>query len=383
MKVISKIYWLLIAVFVLLVLWLALRYVSKAQMPTDFTSSDLVAIVSIVVGGLVAVLTVFIQLRGDKDGKIFEQKISVYSEFTKQMWGFVKEEGYEITDEDLRKLRAICFQKLVLYLDCDQIREITHPISCIRDRGKDSIGRITYVLQENLNFGKKRKSNEDEVSKRLRELYNSFDIKESVEKEESIQIEAVAQNCTQESQQVDNKISFWHFNILYEKQQIEAFKAGNWVLALIEYGEEWRTNLIKQVKPNDVIFLYKRGGAGYIGAFKALDPPSKILQGKNYAEYSKDECKQYDIYDNLKDGVDFASNIRVEPIAYNFKGVGCYSVRRRTIERINDMDAVKFLLERFNGEKLSTDQLVGKGKLDDKTSIELDESYFSEVVKQS
>src|SRR5690606_40346779 len=66
---------------------------------------------------------------------------------------------------------------------------------------------------------------------------------------------------------------------------------------------------------------------------------------------SETEIAKFDIYEGLKDGASLCSNILVEPIAYNFKGVGYYTVRRRTIERMNDFEAVKFLLNRFNGKE--------------------------------
>src|SRR5690606_12394484 len=138
------------------------------------------------------------------------------------------------------------------------------------------------ILQSGVN------SDNDIQSSSLLKLFNSFEKKKFTEIEE---VENIAENTVQ---QETSNVRYWHFNLLHEKQQIEAFKNGNWVLALIEYGQDWRTNLIKQVKPNDVIFLFKRGGSGYIGAFRALDPTFKILEAGN--DYSKDETTKYDIY---------------------------------------------------------------------------------------
>ena len=85
-------------------------------------------------------------------------------------------------------------------------------------------------------------------------LYNAFD-SEKKEIEQN-------QNIVLSQHNPALKIQFWQFSVLNEEQQIKAFKGGNWVLALIEYGEKWRTDLIEQVKEDDVIFLFKRGGAG-------------------------------------------------------------------------------------------------------------------------
>ena len=56
-----------------------------------------------------------------------------------------------------------------------------------------------------------------------------------------------------------------HFNILSTKWQYKIFINGAQALALCEYGESWRTNLIKRCGFNDVVFLYKSGGPGYVG----------------------------------------------------------------------------------------------------------------------
>lgn len=312
----------------------------------------------------------------DKDVKIFEEKVKVYSDFTEKMWAMLDDE--KVTEEELKTLRNICFSKLVFYLNSEQIHSIFNQINSIDfendDTAMKAIGEITYILQSSLNTDKNIKSSD------LIKLFNSFDKKKFVETEEAEEVVSVAHN-TVSQQQTTSNVRYWHFNTLYEQQQITAFKNGNWILALIEYGEDWRTNAIRQVKPNDIIFLFKRGGAGYIGAFRALEPTAKILEaGQNY---TADEISKYDIYDGLDDGASLCSNILVEPIAYNFKGVGYYTVRRRTIERMNDFEAVKFLLNRFNGKNLNENQLAGKGKLDNDTTLTLNENYFAEIIRNN
>ena len=338
------------------------------------------------IGVVITVIITYLLLQGqtdqevkrDKDVKIFEQKIRVYSEFTEKMWSML-DDG-TVTDEELKELRTICFRRLVFYLNSEQINEIYKQINHIDfendDTAMKAVGEITHILQNSLNTDKNVKSGD------LIKLFNSFEKKKFEKQEETEEVANNTENVVLQQQQPTNNIRYWHFNMLYEKQQIEAFKKGNWVLALIEYGEDWRTNAIRQVKPNDVIFLFKRGGSGYIGAFRALDPTSKILEGGN--EYTETEISKYDIYRGLDDGASLCSNILVEPIAYNFKGVGYYTVRRRTIERMNDFEAVKFLLNRFNGKDLNENQLTGKGKLDNDTTLTtLNENYFSEIIRNN
>jgi hypothetical protein len=333
---------------------------------------------------ITAIITVFLLqgqtsqgMQRDKDVKIFEQKIKVYSEFTERMWAML-DDG-TVTDEELKELRTICFRRLVFYLNSEQINKIYEQINKIDfendDTAMKAVGEITHILQNSLNTDENVKSSD------LIKLFNSFDKKKFEEKEEPEQVVSIAENTVQQQQPTTNNVRYWHFNTLYEQQQIQAFKNGNWVLALIEYGEEWRTNAIRQVKPNDVIFLFKRGGAGYIGAFRALDPTAKILEADN--EYTETEIAKFDIYEGLNDGASLCSNILVEPIAYNFKGVGYYTVRRRTIERMNDIEAVKFLLNRFNGNDLNENQIAGKGKLDNDTTVSLNENYFSEIISNN
>jgi len=370
-------------ILILGIIAFVLLYISEEQIPNLPLSSGIVAFISAVIGVLLTAFAISVQLsqqseveaQKDKDIKIFEQKIRVYAEFTEKMWEMF--DGNEITDDDLKELRKICFRKLVFYLNSQQIRQITEQINSIRDKSKGAAGTITNILQNSLKPDQKEKSDQKVKSGDLTKLFDSFDKKEKSEQVVSV---IQAQNDNQKQQQVTSEVQFWQFNILNEEKQIKAFKDGNWVLALIEYGEDWRTNLIRQVMPNDVIFLFKRGGAGYIGAFKALDPASKNLESTNY---NKDDVKLFDIYGGLDDGADWASNIRVQPIAYNFKGVGYQTVPLKTISRMNNPDRVKFLLNRFNGEDMEWDKnrKDGKGKLDDTTKVDLDESTFSEIIK--
>ena len=273
---------------------------------------------------------------------------------------------------ELKELRKICFQSLVFYLNDEQIGKIQKQIKAIDlqddDTATKAAAEITSILQDSLNEKDNKKGD-------LLALFNSF--KKNIEKHDAD--EKMSQNVVQQADADD--IHYWHFNILDVEKQIAAFREKNWVLALIEYGEEWRTNLIKQVNPGDVIFLFKRGGFGYIGAFRAKEPVFKILEADQ--EYTDEEIAQFDIYGGLADGASLCSNLLVEPIAYNYKGVGYWSVRRRTIERMNDTEAVKFLLNRLNGNDLDEERLAGKGKLDDGEIVPVNNEYFSKIITQN
>jgi hypothetical protein len=372
---------------------------SSADLPVQISGALLEAVIT-------ALITYFLlsgqtsqEKERDKDVRIFEEKVTVYSEFSEKLWGMITDDN-EVSNEELIELRKLCFSKLVFYLNDAQIKCISDEIRQIDIAAERSIGRIariTQILQENLQNGSNSFINKSQGSLSLRnkttnnnlietrqqllsELFNSFNREEVSLKDELIVIES------------DNirPIQYWHFNLLGD-EQLKSFENNNWVLALIEYGESWRTNLIKQVKPNDVIFLFRRGGYGYIGAFKALDDPTyKILEFSKIDTYTKDYIDKYDIYNGLNDGATLCSNLLVEPIAFNPLGVGTWSVRRRTIERMNDFEAVKFLLNRLNGKgkdkdgnELSEKHLKSFGKLniDSKNEIKLDIEYFKQVLK--
>ncbi|MDR2406837.1 MAG: hypothetical protein LBE13_01800, partial [Bacteroidales bacterium] len=251
---------------------------------------------------------------------------------------------------------------------------------------KMCVCEITRILQSNLNNKEKKKHQEtketEKGSHNLITLYNSFN-KDKDNKNDG--------NVVETDIHVPSNVTFWHFNALGDAQ-ITAFKEDNWVLSLIEYGEVWRTNSLKQVKTGDVIFLFKRGGTGYIGAFKALDPPSNVIEAKKtYSSEEQKDIDKYDIYKGIEDGATLVSGILVTPIAYNFKGVGYLTVRRRTIERMNDSEAVKYLINGFkgvfpdNGNKkhLEMRYKEGYGKLDEGTPIQrdMDTNYLNKIFK--
>jgi hypothetical protein len=405
MKVISKEnlpYW-LGAVILLFFICFFLLYISELQIPTVFSSSGIVAIISAIIGVVLTVTVTSVllsqqsktqkellehqsdkEVQKDKGMKMYEQKIKVYSEFTEKMWEMLEDD--KVTDDELRKLRSTCFQRLVFYLNEEQIKGISEHIKKIDPNEEDTlsddeirgaIAGITHVLQKGLD------SNGDIKGGLLQGLFNSFKVRRLDPPEEQTKEDEI-ETSTQEGIEKNN-ITYWHFN-MWGNEQIDAFKRDHWVLSLIEYDEDWRTDMLKQVKPNDVLFLFKRGGAGYIGAFRALD--KKILEN---GKCDTKDIAQYDIYKAFDDEATLCSNIIVKPIAYNYKGIGCRVVRRRTIERMNSQEDVNYLLNGFNGDidaEILTDKnerenrLEGKGKFEDGKEVPVEGSYLSEILKQ-
>jgi hypothetical protein len=165
---------------------------------------------------------------------------------------------------------------------------------------------------------------------------------------------------------------------------------GETVLALFEIGTSWRSEYVNQVNPGDVIFLFRRGGAGYIGAFIATD--TKVLEwDEKYRGETADleKIKRYDMYDGFEDGIaDYLAVIFVRPLAFNCNGVGCKSPRRKTIDPIHDQEAVNYLLTRFSGNELTENQKAGmnKYKTDDDKLVnvnmrDVDQAFFKNLAE--
>ena len=385
------------AVLVIFVIGSILLYISEGQFPTMPLSSGIVAFISAVIGVILTIVVTHALLKAqtdndlerDKDVRIFQKKIEVYSEFTHDMWAIIPEGDQLIDADKIKVLRNFCFQKLVFYLSPIQVQEIAEQFKKVSPEStNERVGRaictITRILQDNLNSNetrtdtKKKKEKEKEESKRnaavenLQNLYKSFLIdsndnnsvltnpKDKTEKiipEENSNI-VTSENTSSKIPSSDGKQAsvfsptFWHFNI-FGNEQIKALKEGNKVLNLIEYGEDWRTNALKQVKPDDVVFLFLRGGSGYVGAFRVVKRVIKNEQIhykilREGEEHTSDDIREYDIYNSLADGATLSSNLFVEPIAYNFSGVGYRTVRRRTIERfVNDPISINYVLNKF------------------------------------
>ena len=164
------------------------------------------------------------------------------------------------------------------------------------------------------------------------------------------------------------KVQVWHFNA-WGNEQFEQLDNGEldvYELSLVEYGEYWRTNLLKQVGKGDIIMLFRRGGYGYVGAFKAIgrrifdfekgeeeihyfDNPEKsgIVTTKDNNDIFEADTKKYDVYKSRDDGATLCSNLIVKRIAYVSDGVGNPGgVYRRTISRY-DSHYAWLLKERF------------------------------------
>lgn len=306
----------------------------------------------------------------DKKLKTHEKKIEVYSEFVKAMW---KDAGDSDDEEIPESLRDLIFNKLIFYLEKDTIDSFRTLIKKYYEAGKPKkvvlYADITGLLKSELT------DDGNEYNKSLVGLWSIIndniskgtqkaDIEEEFEAKSQTQVgetaknvEAIIDNNDSARSQIDNqklREQAWHF-IMWSDKQLAKLKEGFKELSLIEYGEYWRTNLVKQVGEKDYIFLFRRGHNGYIGEYKAIgwrvfyfEEEREEIQifGKELQEITGEQylsdIKEYDIYESQKDGATTCANIIVEPIAFIENGVGNPGgVYRRTISRYDSHYAWK------------------------------------------
>ena len=288
----------------------------------------------------------------DKQIKTHEKKIEVYSEFIKVMWqdAGTTEELAEQEENDTiipASIRDHIFDKLIFYLKNETIDSLRELIERYYDNNKQKNGgsrkaklyaEITYLLKMEL------EEHGPEFNKDcLIKLWSSINDQLQEQKPTNKETNPIKSEDYSKQQL---KEQAWHF-IMWNDTQLGKLKEGVNELSLIEYGEYWRTNLVKQVGKDDIVFLFRRGHNGYVGAYKAIgwrvfyfeegreelkifDEEIQIITGEKYLL----DIKEYDIYESKNDGATTCANIIVEPIAFVEDGVSYPGgVYRRTISR--------------------------------------------------
>lgn len=332
---------------------------------------------------ITAVVTVFL-LQGqsssdekkDKNIRIYENKLDVYSEYVRQMWETISDDE-DFKEEEWNNLRVQTFGKLIFYLDTDAIQNLTQYVSEIdkaRREGtlqdiKIGFANITRLLTREIVT---HKSKQDADYTKLFNQFNinTSDLQDNVETEAKVHpttppIAEVAAQSTETPAvpaispiyQLDNDIwshGFWHFCALNMSKQ----KLHLDTLALIEYDEQWRTDTIRRIKEGDLIFLFAAGGGGYYGVFRAknvagTDSPALVFatdgNQTDKQEYER-FGKAFDIYGGYNDGATSIAAINVETIYFNENGIGGkpVSTRRATIIPFNQEGDRYALLNAFD-----------------------------------
>ncbi len=332
---------------------------------------------------ITAVVTVFL-LQGqsssdekkDKNIRIYENKLDVYSEYVRQMWETISDDE-DLKEEEWNNLRVQTFGKLIFYLDTDAIQNLTQYVSEIdkaRREGtlqdvKIGFANITRLLTREI-VAHKSKQDADYTKLFNQFNINTSDLQDNVETEAKVHpatppIAEVAAQPTETSAvpaispiyQLDNDIwshGFWHFCALNMSKQ----KLHLGTLALIEYDEQWRTDTIRRIKEGDLIFLFAAGGGGYYGVFRAKNVGGTYSPALVFATDGNQTDKQeyerfgkaFDIYDAYKDGATSIAAINVETIYFKENGIGekPVSTRRATIIPFNQEGDRYALLNAFD-----------------------------------
>ena len=307
----------------------------------------------------------------EKNIKVHENKIAVYADFVSKMWATMNDG--QVEPSEIVSIRSEVFNKLIFYLNDAQVKAISVALGNLSDDSSDQeyinvFQEITKILRNDIMDSKSESKDND-----IQTLWNRFNellpkpIEETpapvveVKEDTPASIKPTNETPVTTSKYINSPCV--HFNILSTEWQYKIFSNGAQALALCEYGESWRTNLIKRCGFNDVVFLYKTGGPGYVGAFLAkgwivfeADGQGKLTKvvesvftekGKNTAPIAEDEWQKrvnlYDVQDYIDDGCTLISYLLVDPLVYYEGGVGCISVYRRTISAYDSGYAWKTL----------------------------------------
>ena len=349
----------------------------------------------------------------DKNVKIHENKVKAYSSFMKTLWS-VLDDG-KITSEEIKKIRSKLFEHVFLYLDNKGLVCIEESISSFKERVsniqpeeidsskvtgfyRDFATSIASCLKDDIidkeedkigvlkpSFRKKSKSPKpdmDEMWRSLEFISGKYPSQTDPEKKEGLNVEKpqVSTNPSEGVQQAipeessservpvrELKSQAWHFSELNEGQ-LQYLKEGGQELSLIEYDEYWRTGLVKQVMPGDVVFLFK-GSWKYAGVFVAKGwrvfeydeqryvkeitsegiEKAVVIGDKVPIDSVKDKLAKYDIYGSyLEPNSTSCANVVVDTISFIPDGVITPNTTyRKTISRYYWEYAVR-LLDKFN-----------------------------------
>ena len=309
----------------------------------------------------------------EKNIHMYQNKLDAFSEFSKELWSKTKTDYL-----DIEGVRDLLFNKVIFFISKSDIDKLIDIFSKLPPKPSNVnkiklFSELTEIIKsclDNTQIDKDTKRvsfNQNDIEILWREI-DKYIPKEDVP---TVQIKQIETESTTQSTRVEHcenkptaslsKINYnqaWHFAMLGDEQldAIGLDKINE--LSLIEYEEEWRTNLLKQVDENDIVFLFRRGGYGYIGAFRPLgwrifdyNERKEIIhifgQQEQVKPVNNDDVMKYDIYNGRDDGADLCSNLIVEPIAYVPDGVGNPGgVYRRTISRY-DAGYAATLLEWF------------------------------------
>ena len=335
----------------------------------------------------------------EKNIKIHENRIKAYSSFMQKMWGVLDDDT--ILKEEINSLRADLLDNLIFYLDNSQLQVILEALEELYkgvngDKPSDSKKReyikFATIVADNLkeavstSVQETKKTDNEQILKLwtiFSNIENQFPDKEEIgeTKETSVVLEQPKEEHSEEStsspsESVSKRLNAqaWHF-CGYGTEQLDYLESGGNELSLVEYGEYWRTDLVKQVKLDDIVFLF-RGNKRYSGAYLAkgwrvfvydeqrnveeITSPGiekrVVKEGKVSIDSVAAELAKYDIYQSYLDqNSTSCANIVVDELSYFREGVtNPNTTYRKTISRYYWEYAVRLMEEFANKETVQT-----------------------------
>lgn len=289
-----------------------------------------------------------------RDLELYNAKLGVYSNFVSKMYDILSDNKVE--EDEILDLRTHIFGKISFYANGDIVEKINERLATVKNYTdvkpmQKVFADIASILQKDL------RADWPVNVKSAYSLWDTFDnLLEEADKEEQLlknEIDATVDIPEKESttEMVPSYINnnFWHFTMWGSEEQIRALRDGVYELNLVEYNEEWRTNQLKRVKKDDLVFLFRSGGWGYMGVFRVkgwrifefgngniLKETVNIFGEKQVdiedAVQREKDRQRSDIYNSIQNGATLCSSIIVEPLAFSRKGIGNPGgVYRRTI----------------------------------------------------
>jgi len=331
----------------------------------------------------------------DKNIRTYEKKLEVYSKFNAMLWT-LNDMGNLNDKESFNKVREMCMKELIFVISDDKIERLRKALDEAKQNYdsqqavEKSYAEITSILREDLGgsaiksvdvlciFNAVRPNPQEDVPEKHEVTGVNIEMPVAEQADATAPMsEPDAKWQREETKDLWNQyeadnIKCYHFNAWDVDKQRKALESGNMILSLIEYGENWRTERLRQVRKGDVVFLFNRGGVGYVGLYratgtvvlrmenktsneKAIASPEERLyimmseDGGEEKEITRAEAAKYDIYHAIDDGATFVSAIKVEPVLLRNHSWNPIGTMRQTIVRPSE-DNVWQLMKYFDSE---------------------------------
>lgn len=378
-----------------------------------------VIVTAIITGALLERQTTGEEQR-EKSVQIHTNKITAYSEFVSKMWSSL--DGEIIDRRQIECLRAEMFNKLIFYFDNSVIDSISAKLGELREnldvidinsddesndkkaaRYRRIFADITAILRNDVSPNR-RGGDPNDDSANIRNLWSIIDsfINDGTEVCLNGSGYDAGGNAESGAEQLKNRcFQFNAWGWEYHKSLWSDVKGNLYPLFMCEYGgERWRTEFLKnRIRENDLIFLYRPGGSGYVGISRAKgyvtlefgSEQKDILcrmhsyetgqtQELNYGQMNMQAPehlhKLMEVYEEYKaenisseNEKAYYSYLYVEPVLLYPDGVGADGTRRHTISPFDSHSAWVTLM-RFK-------RLVDDGRI---ANENIDRKLFDEIL---